>query len=214
MTTAADFSSCVTTDEVDANARQVGVVYAKALFGAANKAGALEEVNADFEAVIGVLSQHRAFFDMLRLGAIPDEEQAKLFQRLFKDKAAPLFVNFLTVVALHGRARYLKAMWNAFCEMVDAHLGRARVTVSTAAALDDATTNRLTEGLQKALGLQPLLQPTIESALIGGVMLRVGDTVYDGSISTQLEKVRSQMIDRTVHEIQSRRDRFRTTAGN
>ena len=45
-------------------------------------------------------------------------------------------------------------------------------------------------------------------------MLRVGDTVYDGSVATQLAQMREQMINRSVHEIQSRRDRFRHPDGN
>ena len=56
--------------------------------------------------------------------------------------------------------------------------------------------------------------PTSIPSLIGGVVLRVGDTVYDGSVARQLEQVREQMIDRSVHEIQSRRNRFGHSAGN
>ena len=51
-------------------------------------------------------------------------------------------------------------------------------------------------------------------ALIGGAVLRVGDVVYDGSIANQLQIIRQEMIDRSVDEIQSRRDRFRNPAGN
>ncbi len=65
-----------------------------------------------------------------------------------------------------------------------------------------------------ALGAEPLLTRVVDPELIGGAVLRVGDTVHDGSIANQLEKLRQQMIDRSVHEIQSRRDRFRDPAGN
>ena len=54
----------------------------------------------------------------------------------------------------------------------------------------------------------------VRPELIGGLVMRVGDTVYDGSISTRLNKLRQQMIDRSVHEIQSRRDRFRSPEGD
>ena len=50
--------------------------------------------------------------------------------------------------------------------------------------------------------------------LIGGVVLRVGDTVYDGSVATQLQRTRRQMISRSIHEIQSGRDRFSSPAGD
>ena len=84
----------------------------------------------------------------------------------------------------------------------------------TPAPLDEAVASRLADSLQKSLGKKPFFETKIDASLIGGVMLRVGDTVYDASVATQLEKIRTQMIDRTVHEIQSRRDRFRSAKGN
>ena len=54
----------------------------------------------------------------------------------------------------------------------------------------------------------------VDPAVIGGAVLRIDDTVYDGSVANQLQSIRQQMIDRSVHEIQSRRDRFRYPAGS
>ena len=68
--------------------------------------------------------------------------------------------------------------------------------------------------LRRILGGEPQVHPTVDPSLIGGVVLRVGDTVYDGSVARQLDQVREQMINRSGHEIQSRRDRFRHSGGN
>ena len=59
------------------------------------------------------------------------------------------------------------------------------------------------------LGGEPLVEQVVDPTVIGGAVLRVGDVVYDGSVANQLQILRQQMIDRSVHEIQSRRDRFR-----
>jgi F-type H+-transporting ATPase subunit delta len=64
------------------------------------------------------------------------------------------------------------------------------------------------------LGGEPEIVRMTDPNLIGGIVLRVGDTVYDGSVATRLSKVRGQMINRSIHEIQRRRDRFSHTAGN
>ena len=88
------------------------------------------------------------------------------------------------------------------------------VLVSTAEPLDAAAEKRIIEDLRSRLNLQPLLDKQIHPELIGGIVLRVGDTVYDGSVATQLERLREQMINRSVHEIQSRRDRFSHPDGN
>ena len=214
MTAPADNSPPVASTEIDARARQVGVLYAKALFAAAQKAGKLDEVAADFEAVMQVFASHPALLEITGSGLIPYERQAEIYRKAFEGKASPLVVNFLRTIAKHGRLQNLRAVFQAFRELNDAHSGQVRVEVRTPTKLDDAVGQRLAEGLQKWLGRKPILELKVDSALIGGVMLRVGDTVYDGSVATQLENIRTQMIDRTVHEIQSRRDRFRPAAGN
>jgi F-type H+-transporting ATPase subunit delta len=80
--------------------------------------------------------------------------------------------------------------------------------------LDEVFSRNLAASLHKLLGGQPELEPSVDPQLIGGIVLRVGDTVYDGSVARQLAQVREQMINRSVHEIQSRRDRFRHPGGN
>jgi F-type H+-transporting ATPase subunit delta len=64
------------------------------------------------------------------------------------------------------------------------------------------------------LSREPVLVPRVDPHVIGGVVLRVGDTVYDNSVATQLQRLSGQIISRSVHEIQSRRDRFSYPAGN
>ena len=80
--------------------------------------------------------------------------------------------------------------------------------------LEPSLSRGLEASLRQLLGGEPQLESAVRPELIGGVVLRVGDTVYDGSVARQLEQVREQMITRSVHEIQSRRDRFRHPGGN
>jgi F-type H+-transporting ATPase subunit delta len=214
MTAPADFSSSVASTEVDANARSVGVLYAKALYAAADKAGALDEVAADFEAVMQVVQQHPQWIEFARSGMISGAERAEVYRKAFEGKASKVFVNFLRTVASHGRQQMLRAIFRAFREMNDDRIGQVRIEITTSKPLEDGLSKRLAGGLQKSLGRMPIFEPKVDLDLIGGVMLRVGDTVYDGSVATLLNKIRTQMIDRTVYEIQSRRDRFRTPAGN
>ena len=92
--------------------------------------------------------------------------------------------------------------------------GRVPVQLTTAAAAGRCAGRADRRGLRRLLGGEPVLERAVDPELIGGAVVRVGDTVYDGSIANQLENLRQQMIDRSAHEIQSRRDRFRYPAGN
>ena len=92
--------------------------------------------------------------------------------------------------------------------------GSVRVRLTTASPVSAAQVEQIAAALAAALGRRPILEAVVDPALIGGAVLRVGDTVYDGSVANQLQSIRQQMIERSVHEIQSRRDRFRNPAGS
>ena len=98
--------------------------------------------------------------------------------------------------------------------MLDKLRNRIPVELTTAAPIGAAETRRIVDNLRKQLDGEPVVRQSVDPNLIGGAVVRVGDTVYDGSIANQLKQLRQQMIDRSAHEIQSRRDRFRNPAGN
>ena len=70
------------------------------------------------------------------------------------------------------------------------------------------------DDLRGKLDGEPIVEQQVDPALIGGAVLRVGDIIYDGSIANQLQNLRQHISARSAHEIQSRRDRFRNSAGN
>jgi F-type H+-transporting ATPase subunit delta len=108
----------------------------------------------------------------------------------------------------------LRSIHQEVLRLHDERSGRVRVRLSTATPLADGLADRLAGSLRTLLGGEPRMEPSVDPGLIGGVVLRVGDTVYDGSLARQLTHLREQMIHRSVHEIQSRRDRFRHSGGN
>ena len=127
---------------------------------------------------------------------------------------SPLLLVFLKVLARHGRLDCLRAVRGQFHRLYDALAGRVQVRVTTAVPLDAAVLRSLEEMLRRKLGREPVVRQVTDPDLIGGVVVQVGDTLYDASVARQLETLRLHMIDRSIHEIQSRRDRFRNSAGN
>ncbi|HUY93138.1 MAG TPA: ATP synthase F1 subunit delta [Pirellulales bacterium] len=209
------FSAAIQGAEIDPAAHQISTVYARALLAATEKAGQSEEVLDEFRAVLrDVLSRYPHIDDILASGMISSEEKAAMVDRAFAGRVSPIFSNFLKVVTGHGRGRYLKAIYFAFSDLLDQLRGRIRVQVTTAAPLSDDQAQHIAGQLRGVLSAEPKLQRKVDPGLVAGVVFRIGDTVYDGSVSTQLERIRSQMIHRSVHEIQRRRDRFGTPAGN
>jgi F-type H+-transporting ATPase subunit delta len=86
--------------------------------------------------------------------------------------------------------------------------------VTSATPIDESTAGAIGRQLRPLLGGEPMIRRRVDPDVLGGIVVQVGDTIYDASLSTQLHNVRQQMMDRSAHEIQSRRDRFRNPEGN
>jgi len=194
---------------------QVGDVYARALLAAADKAGQLAAIVDEFDSFLAdVLDRFPRLESVIGSGLVSAEDSARLLQQSLAGQASTLFLNFLLVVARHGRLNAVRAIHRQTHVRYDEMCKRVHVDLVTAAPVDQALVDRVTESLRGKLRGEPVVRCKLEPGLIGGAVLRIGDVVYDGSIATQLANLRQQMIDRSVHEIQSRRDRLGNPAGN
>ena len=102
--------------------------------------------------------------------------------------------NFVLVVIKHRRAALLPQMAQALETVLDERLGRVRAAVTSASPLDEIRQNQLREELSRMTGKQVRCEFDVDAALMGGVSVRVGSTVYDGSVSGRLEALRQRML--------------------
>jgi F-type H+-transporting ATPase subunit delta len=201
--------------EADVGVEHIADVYAKALLDTTEQAGATASVLDEFDTVITeVLGAFPKLEAVLASVLVSPEEKSALIDRVLRSRVSTTLVNFLKVVARHGRLDCLRAIHCAAHAMYDKLRNRITVQLTTAAPLSAESAAHIADGIRAKLGGEPVFQQVTDPSLIGGAVLRVGDTVYDGSIANQLHILRQQMLDRSAHEIQSRRDRFRNPAGN
>ena len=199
--------------DADVTVEHMGAVYAEAFLRAAAGAGQTESLLAELDSLLtDVLDPFPEFERLLASAMISPEETAQILDRTLGAQASPLVLDFLKVVGRHGRLDCLRAIRDQAHELYDQMRGRVRVRVSTAAPLSADLAARVADNLRPLLGGEPILEQVVDPDLIGGLVVRVGDTVYDGSIARQLENMRQRINQRTAHEIQARRDRFRHSA--
>jgi F-type H+-transporting ATPase subunit delta len=193
----------------DVSAQRIARVYAEALLNAAEKKGQSEHVLESLDSLTRDLfpaePQLEAF---LSSSAVGRERKAEVIDKVFEGKASHEFVDFLKVLNQHERLDLLRPITMAAKELRDERAKRVRVQVRSAVPLADAQTNRLREQLRENLKLEPVLQTEVDPDLLGGVVVRVGDWLYDASVRARLDSIRNQLIERSSHEIQSGRDRF------
>jgi F-type H+-transporting ATPase subunit delta len=198
----------------DVGQQHIGELYARALLGATAEAGQTADALVDLDAVDEVLTRFPALENVFSSPLVSHQEKTGLAERLFGPRVSQLVLTFLKVVSRHGRLDCLRTIRQQAHRLAEQQAGQIHVTLTTAAPLEPELTDRVAASLRAALGGEPIVETVTDPELIGGAVLRVGDTVYDGSVANQLEIARQEMIQRSVHEIQSRRDRFRNPAGN
>jgi F-type H+-transporting ATPase subunit delta len=199
----------------DVGAQRVAHVYAEALLNAADKQRQTDAVLEQFDSLVAdVFGKDPQFETFLASGSVSRETKAKVLHSIFDQSAVEVFGNFLQVLNQHERLNLLRPILAAARAIHNQRSGRVPVEVRSAVALPDDLRQRLQQQLQQSLHKEPVLETRVDPDILGGMVVRVGDWLYDGSVRTRLETLRNQLIARSSHEIQSGRDRFSTPVGN
>jgi F-type H+-transporting ATPase subunit delta len=196
----------VTSDSVarhetvlDADSRRVARVYAESLLDAAAELQQTDEVLDELAALIdGVLRAAPQFEAFLVSGAARGRK-AEVIRRAFDRRASDLFRNFLLVLNAHRRLDLLRGLREAATELHAERAGRMRVIVTSAVPLRDDQRERLRQQLRARFRKEPVLTARVEPDLLGGIVVRAGDWLYDASVRARLETVRQQIIERGRH---------------
>ncbi|WP_010583902.1 ATP synthase F1 subunit delta [Schlesneria paludicola] len=198
----------------DPGARSVAKVYSQAYLDTAGPDGvtsALEELGSFVD---DVMAQNAEFDRMLRTQELSVEAKLQLLEKVVVPRSTPLFANFIRVVAHHDRLELLPLIRQLAVREVERRLGQRRVQVTSAVELSSETLESIRNSMATALSVQPILETQIDPSLLGGMKIRVGDTVYDGSLKTQVKQLRARLRERCLNEIQRGRDRFSHQDGN
>jgi F-type H+-transporting ATPase subunit delta len=163
--------------------------YAKALLRAAEAEKALPQVGEQADALRAALASAQGAQSFLGDPIAEPQEKLKVLTELFGAAVHPVFKAFLLAVLEQNREVFLPVILRAFCELRDGVEGRATVHYGTAHTLPAGDRKVLEETLGKRLGRTVILEPYTDPRIIGGAVLKIGDTVYDGSLRSRLDKL-------------------------
>jgi F-type H+-transporting ATPase subunit delta len=197
------------TDRLDAGRQHLGTVYAKALLGAADKAGQADDVVEGLESLVAdVLDKLPQLEETLKTPRLSHEERLPIIDKVFGGKLSATTLTFLKVLSKHGRLDCLRAIARAARKQLNSQRGRVEVLVETAYPISNPIRERITSRLTQLLGRQVMLTAEVNEDLLGGLVVRVGDTVYDASLAARLKKMEQVTLDHTKQAIRASLDRF------
>ena len=169
--------------------------YAKALSEIAAERGILEPVGRDLHAIVGLFRQNREAASFFANPGIPLADKRRVLQSLTeRAEVQPLTANLLGLILEKRRLLHLPEIILAYEGLIDERLNRAKATVTSATPLPEPTLEGLRTRLGMATGKEVYLEARVDPDIMGGVVAQVGSTIYDGSLRTQLRRMREQLL--------------------
>jgi F-type H+-transporting ATPase subunit delta len=169
--------------------------YAKALVDVAAEANALEAIGAELEQLATLWQEEPAMAAFFGNPAILLADKARALKRLAaRIKVSPLLARFVDVLLSRHRMGALPDVARTYRDLMNRRLGRVRAAVTMAVPLGPKLQEGLRRRLAEVLAQTVLLDPRVDPAILGGMVVQVDSTVYDGSLRTQLQQLQEHLL--------------------
>lgn len=168
-------------------------VYAEALLNSAGDQA--EAVGQELDEIVhNIFDSHPSVESYLASPAVSKRSKTSILEDVFSGRISPILRNMLGVLNQNQRLGLIRSIQNIYVTLLETRAGRVRVKVRSATTLSDDQREQLFQTLALRLGQQPVLDLRVEPELLGGLVVQVGDRVYDTSIRTRLETLRTQLL--------------------
>lgn len=170
--------------------------YAGALLNLAAREDAIGPAGEGLDALAQTCKDSPALLHFLADPNVPgSSKRGALDEVLQRLEVHALVANYARYVLAKRRFALIDEMRVAYHMLADERLGRAAAEVTTVSELDEPMQQRLREQLEKLSGKQVSLTTRVDESILGGVVARIGSTVWDGSLRYQLNQIRQQIIE-------------------
>ena len=172
--------------------------YATALYEEADAAEGLAAVDDDVLMLRNNIESNRELSRFFESPVIPQEKKESILQELLEERVETLTLQFLRLLVQKDRETLTKAILDQYQSLRDEQRGIVDAEVTVAQPLNDEDRNALVEALEEKTGKDVRLHLEENPDLIGGLVIRIGDRVFDGSVRSQLNALRDQLQNATL----------------
>jgi len=169
--------------------------YARAVIQIGTEQGNLDRLGAELRSLAGAMKESPELVSSLTNPAIRRADRRKVIDALLQRVGASPYTQNLIYILLDGeRLASLASISREVDAMIEARSGRVSAEVTSARPLEAGEVAQITAALEKLSGKQVTVTRREDPSLLGGVVAKLGDTVYDGSLRTQLQNLRDELI--------------------
>lgn len=168
--------------------------YARGLLSIAEAEGVLDRVQDELYAFAKSVERHEDLREALTDEALPSERKKAVIDELLGERAHPLTTTLIGFLVDARQARRIGPIAEELAREAAHRSERTLAEVSVAVPLTDAQQAKLADALAKATGHPVELKVVVDPSVIGGVIARVGDEVFDGSVASRLAEAKQYLI--------------------
>ena len=170
---------------------RAAIRYAKAVLNIANDNNTAEVVNADMQLIVNTVAQSKDLKDMLYSPVIRSSVKKSALLEVFKN-ANQATVNLIDVLIANKRTSLLPAVASSFVTLFEQQKGNQIAEVTTAVPLSGDLEAKVLAKVKALTGKEAAIKNIVDENILGGFILRVGDTQYNASIANQLSKLKRE----------------------
>jgi len=171
----------------------IGRNYAEALLELARRAGDLRGWGELLDQVADAVERNRSLRLFLESPRVSAAEKNRIIGRAFDGQIPKTFIRFLQALVTHRRQMLVPEIAHEYHSLVDEVEGRIHANVTVASDAADAEKKMIAKQLSRAFGKEVVPHYVVNPAILGGLVVRVGDTVLDGSVRRRLATLKSRM---------------------
>lgn len=168
--------------------------YALALYNVADSKGKVEEYMNDLREIVKLIKTNKDFLEVIKHPEITTSRKKKLFIKIFKGKIDEDLLSFLLILIEKDRILYLQEKLNEMQKIDYERKNILSAEIKTAIPLTDNERNDLRDKLHDMYNKNIIFDEKIDKSIIGGVYVRIGDDVIDGTIRTKIEEIKRAVL--------------------
>lgn len=173
----------------------IRVRYAKAFFLLAKEKKMMDTFKTDIEKVFNVCNQSSDFILLLESPVVSTSKKVELISIIFKGEVNTLTLNFLLLITNNKREVYIPGICRNFLELTRKDQNIKSALLVTASEISAKTIDKIRTFMEKELDAKVELSSEVDPGIIGGLILRIDDKQFDSSVTTQLRKMKQQLLE-------------------
>lgn len=173
---------------------RIAARYAKSLMELAIEKGLLEQVNYDMRSLHSITAENPSLVNVLDSPIIKSDKKAAIMSSVFGNGFNKLTMMFIDQVVKKRREHFLPMIAEEFARQYNLRNGIQTATVTSASVLSEGMMASVKEFIEKETNARVELKTTVNPGIIGGLVIRIEDSLYDSSIAKKLNQLRKELI--------------------